>query len=124
MAKITFPIPNKLGEVMEFDHIDKKVIINFDERDVTYDYADLNEITLAWATSIHKSQVLEYPVVILPLYTQHYVMLSRNLFYTGLTRSKKLALIVGSHKAIAIAVKQVKQQERYTRLKQRLKGQS
>ena len=110
-----------LGQVMEFDHTEKEVIINFDERDVTYDYADLNEITLAWATSIHKSQGSEYPVVILPLYTQHYVMLSRNLFYTGLTRSKKLALIVGSLKAIAIAVKQVKQQERYTRLKERLK---
>lgn len=109
-----------LGQVMEFDPIDKKVIINFDERDVTYDYADLNEITLAWATSIHKSQGSEYPVVILPLYTQHYIMLSRNLFYTGLTRSKKLALIVGSEKAIAIAVKQVKQQERYTRLRERL----
>ncbi|MDJ0650170.1 MAG: ATP-dependent RecD-like DNA helicase [Xenococcaceae cyanobacterium MO_188.B19] len=89
-----------LGQVMEFDHTEKEVIINFDERDVTYDYADLNEITLAWATSIHKSQGSEYPVVILPLYTQHYVMLSRNLFYTGLTRSKKLALIVGSSKAI------------------------
>ena len=109
-----------LGQVMEFDPIDKKVIINFDDRDITYDYADLNEITLAWATSIHKSQGSEYPVVILPLYTQHYVMLSRNLFYTGLTRSKKLALIVGSEKAIAIAVKQVKQQQRYTKLKERL----
>ncbi|VEP16684.1 hypothetical protein H1P_4810002 [Hyella patelloides LEGE 07179] len=63
---------------------------------MVYDYADLNEITLAWATSIHKSQGSEYPVVILPLYTQHYVMLSRNLFYTGLTRAKK------SEKAIAI----------------------
>ncbi len=105
---------------VKFEHIDKKVIINFDERDVTYDYADLNEITLAWATSIHKSQGSEYPVVILPLYTQHYVMLSRNLFYTGLTRSKKLALIVGSEKAIAIAVRQVKQQERYTKLRERL----
>ena len=74
----------------------------------------------SWASSIHKSQGSEYPVVILPLYTQHYIMLSRNLFYTGLTRAKKLALIVGSEKAIAIAVKQVKQQERYTRLKERL----
>ena len=109
-----------LGQVMEFDPIDKKVIINFDDREITYDYADLNEITLAWATSIHKSQGSEYPVVILPLYTQHYVMLSRNLFYTGLTRSKKLALIVGSEKAVAIAVKQIKQQQRYTRLRERL----
>ena len=111
-----------LGIVMNIDQTEKEVVIviNFDERDVVYDYADLNEITLAWATSIHKSQGSEYPVVILPLYTQHYVMLSRNLFYTGLTRAKKLALIVGSEKAIAITTKQVKQQQRYTRLKQRL----
>ena len=109
-----------LGMVMNIDHTEKEVVINFDERDVVYDYADLNEITLAWATSIHKSQGSEYPVVILPLYTQHYVMLSRNLFYTGLTRAKQLALIVGSEKAIAIAVKQVKQQQRYTKLRERL----
>jgi exodeoxyribonuclease V alpha subunit len=109
-----------LGIVRAINHTEKEVTINFDGRDVVYDYADLNEITLAWATSIHKSQGSEYPVVILPLYTQHYVMLSRNLFYTGLTRAKKLALIVGSEKAVAIAVKQVKQQQRYTRLKERL----
>ena len=109
-----------LGMVTNIDHTEKEVTINFDERDVVYDYADLNEITLAWATSIHKSQGSEYPVVILPLYTQHYVMLSRNLFYTGLTRAKQLALIVGSEKAVAIAVKQVKQQQRYTRLRERL----
>ncbi|MDJ0596100.1 MAG: ATP-dependent RecD-like DNA helicase [Pleurocapsa sp. MO_226.B13] len=111
-----------LGIVRAIDKTEKEVTIDFDGRDVTYDYADLNEITLAWATSIHKSQGSEYPVVILPLYTSHYVMLSRNLFYTGLTRSKKLALIVGSEKAIAIAVKQVKQQQRYTRLKSRLES--
>jgi exodeoxyribonuclease V alpha subunit len=124
-----------LGTVMAIDQIDKEVIIDFDGREVTYDYADLNELTLAWATSIHKSQGSEYPVVILPLYTQHYVMLSRNLFYTGLTRAKQLAIIVGSEKAIAVpkataslrrtpctlvAVKQLKQQQRYTRLQQRL----
>ncbi len=109
-----------LGIVRAIEQTEKEVTIDFDGRDVTYDYADLNEITLAWATSIHKSQGSEYPVVILPLYTQHYIMLSRNLFYTGITRAKKLALIVGSSKAIAIAVKQVKQQQRYTRLKERL----
>ncbi|MGV2831601.1 SF1B family DNA helicase RecD2 [Myxosarcina sp. GI1(2024)] len=111
-----------LGIVRAIDKTEKEVTIDFDGRDVDYDYADLNEITLAWATSIHKSQGSEYPVVILPLYTQHYVMLSRNLFYTGLTRAKKLALIVGSEKAVVIAVKQVKQQLRYTRLKERLKN--
>ena len=113
---------------MHIDQTEKEVVINFDERDIVYDYADLNEITLAWATSIHKSQGSEYPVVILPLYTQHYVMLSRNLFYTGLTRAKQLALIVGSEKAtrfadlfeITIAVKHVKQQQRYTKLRERL----
>lgn len=81
---------------------EKKIIIDFNERDIAYDYADLNEITLTWATSIHKSQGSEYPVVIFPFYTQHYMMLSRNLFYTGLTRSKKLTSIVGSE-AVAIA---------------------
>ena len=109
-----------LGIVINIDRTEKEVVIDFDEREVVYDFADLDEITLAWATSIHKSQGSEYPVVILPLYTQHYVMLSRNLFYTGLTRAKKLALIVGSEKAVAIAVKQVKQQQRYTKLKERL----
>lgn len=109
-----------LGIVINIDRAEKEVVIDFDEREVVYDFADLNEISLAWATSIHKSQGSEYPVVILPLYTQHYVMLSRNLFYTGLTRAKKLALIVGSEKAVAITVKQVKQQQRYTKLKERL----
>ena len=109
-----------LGRVLSIDHEEKEVAIDFDGNEVVYDYSDLNEITLAWATSIHKSQGSEYPVVILPLYTQHYVMLSRNLFYTGLTRAKKLALIVGSEKAISISVKQVKQQQRFTRLQERL----
>lgn len=105
---------------MAINKVEKEVTIDFDARDVIYDFADLNEITLAWAKSIHKSQGSEYPVVILPFYTQNYVMLSRNLFYTGLTRAKNLALIVGSEKAIAIAVKQVKQQQRYTKLRERL----
>lgn len=109
-----------LGIVRAIDKTEKEVTIDFDGRDVSYDYADLNEITLAWATSIHKSQGSEYPVVILPLYLSHYVMLSRNLFYTGLTRAKQLAIIVGAQKPIAIAVNQLKQQQRYTRLQQRL----
>jgi exodeoxyribonuclease V alpha subunit len=87
---------------------------------VTYDYGDLNEVALAWSISIHKSQGSEYPVVILPIYMTHYVMLSRNLIYTGLTRAKKLAIIIGSNKAIGMAVRQVNQQQRYTRLKERL----
>ena len=85
-----------------------------------YDYGDLNEISLAYAVTIHKSQGSEYPVVILPLYMQHYLMLSRNLFYTGLTRAKKLAIIIGQEKPIGIAVRQVKHRLRYTKLKDRL----
>jgi exodeoxyribonuclease V alpha subunit len=85
-------------------------------REVTYDYADLNEITLAFATTIHKAQGSEYPVVILPVFMEHYMMLSRNLIYTGITRARKLAIVVGSQKAIGLAVKQVKDQHRYTLL--------
>jgi exodeoxyribonuclease V alpha subunit len=109
-----------LGVVAAIDAIEQEVTIQFDGRDVTYDYADLNEVTLAWSISIHKSQGSEYPVVLLPIYMTHYVMLSRNLIYTGLTRAKKLAIVIGSNKAIGMAVRQVNQQQRYTRLSQRL----
>jgi exodeoxyribonuclease V alpha subunit len=90
------------------------------ERSVTYDYADLNEITLAFATTIHKSQGSEYPVVVLPVFMQHYIMLSRNLIYTGVTRARQLVILVGSQKAIRMAVGQVKDQQRYTLLAHRL----
>jgi exodeoxyribonuclease V alpha subunit len=109
-----------LGVVAGIDATEQEVTIQFDGRDVTYDYADLNEITLAWSISIHKSQGSEYPVVLLPIYLTHYVMLSRNLIYTGLTRAKKLAIVIGSNKAIGMAVRQVNQQQRYTRLKEKL----
>jgi exodeoxyribonuclease V alpha subunit len=109
-----------LGVVAAIDTTEQEVIIHFDGRDVIYDYADLNEVNLAYAISIHKSQGSEYPVVILPLYLQHYIMLSRNLVYTGLTRAKNLAIVIGSSKAIAIAVKQRNERQRYTRLRERL----
>jgi exodeoxyribonuclease V alpha subunit len=109
-----------LGMVVAIDVIEQEVTISFDGRDVIYDYGDLNEVALAWSISIHKSQGSEYPVVLLPIYMAHYIMLSRNLIYTGLTRAKKLAIIIGSNKAIAMAVRQVNQQQRYTRLSQRL----
>jgi exodeoxyribonuclease V alpha subunit len=107
-----------LGIVAAIDAVEQELTIRFDGRDVIYDYADLNEITLAWSISIHKSQGSEYPVVLLPIYMTHYVMLSRNLIYTGLTRAKKLAIVIGSNKAISMAIGQVNQQQRYTRLKE------
>jgi len=109
-----------LGRVTAIDSVEQEVIIRFEGREVSYDYADLNEITLAWSITIHKSQGSEYPVVLFPIYMAHYVMLSRNLIYTGLTRAKKLAIVIGSNKAISMTIKQVNQQERYTRLKERL----
>lgn len=109
-----------LGVISAIDIEEQEVKVVYGERTVSYDYADLNKISLAWAMTIHESQGSEYPVVILPVYMQHYLMLSRNLIYTGLTRAKRLAILVGRQKAIALAVRQVKDQQRYTLLDQRL----
>ncbi len=109
-----------LGIIQSIDTVEQEVIVQYGERTVVYDYADLNEIALAWSVTVHKSQGSEYPVVILPIYMQHYMMLSRNLFYTGLTRAKKLAIVVGAKKAISLAVRSTDDQERYTRLRSRL----
>jgi exodeoxyribonuclease V alpha subunit len=109
-----------LGVITGIDSEEQEVTAEFADREVTYDYADLNEITLAFATTIHKAQGSEYPVVILPVFMQHYVMLSRNLIYTGVTRARKLAIWVGDPKAIGMAVKQVRDQQRYTLLAHRL----
>ncbi|GAB4227106.1 MAG: ATP-dependent RecD-like DNA helicase [Elainellaceae cyanobacterium] len=109
-----------LGTITAIDLDEQEVTVRFADREVMYDYADLNEITLAWAVTIHKSQGSEYPVVILPIYMQHYLLLSRNLIYTGLTRARKLAIFVGPQKAIGFATKQVKDRQRYTLLAQRL----
>lgn len=117
-----------LGIITAIDTVEQEVNVQYGDRasddlsvrSVVYDYADLNEITLAWSVSIHKSQGSEYPVVILPLYMQHYMMLSRNLLYTGLTRAKKLAIVIGSKKAISLAVRSTDDVQRYTRLQKRL----
>ncbi|MBD1870386.1 ATP-binding domain-containing protein [Cyanobacteria bacterium FACHB-471] len=111
-----------LGIITAIDVEEQEVEARFGDRSVTYDYADLNEITLAFATTIHKSQGSEYPVVILPLFMQHYTMLSRHLIYTGVTRARQLVVLVGSPKAIELAVKQVKDQHRYTLLAHRLRA--
>ncbi len=109
-----------LGVIRAIDTEDQSVQVQFGDRTVSYDSADLNEIALAFSVTTHKAQGSEYPVVILPLYMQHYLMLSRNLLYTGLTRARKLAILVGPQKAIALAVRQIKDQQRYTLLAQRL----
>jgi exodeoxyribonuclease V alpha subunit len=110
-----------LGVIAAVDTEEQEVTVQFEERFVDYDYADINELALAWAVTIHKAQGSEYPVVILPIFMQHYIMLSRNLIYTGLTRARKLAVVIGTTKAIGLAVKQIKDSERYTYLQERLK---
>lgn len=110
-----------IGTITEIDIENRNVKINFDNNIVSYDYNELDEITLAYATSIHKSQGSEYPVVVIPLATQHYMMLARNLLYTAVTRGKKLVVIIGQKKALAMAVKNNRTTQRVTCLTQRIK---
>jgi len=109
-----------IGWVSRIDKEDQEIIIDFDGRLVTYDFSDLDEVVLAYAISVHKSQGSEYPVVILPVTTQHYLLLQRNLIYTGISRAKKLVVLIGTKKALAIAVKNNKPQLRFTYLSKRL----
>lgn len=103
------------------DEEEQEVTVQFGSRAVAYDYADLGELSLAWAITIHKAQGSEYPVVILPLFMQHFVLLSRNILYTGLTRAKERAILVGPTKAIGFATRRVLDRQRYTALAERLK---
>ena len=113
------------GDVGHIKHIDLEegeIRVEFEGRNISYELSDLDELTLAYAMSVHKSQGSEYPVVVLPMLTQHYVMLQRNLLYTAITRAKKMVVIVGTRKAIAMAVKNDKIAARWSALKERLKN--
>ncbi len=98
-----------------------ELIVAFEEREVAYGFGELDEVVLAYATTIHKSQGSEYPAVVIPLTTQHYAMLARNLLYTGVTRGKKLVVLVGQRKALAIAVKNQGTRRRWSRLREWLR---
>ena len=110
-----------IGTIFQIDGEEMKVLVKMDNGLVSYDFPELDELVHAYAVSIHKSQGSEYPAVVIPLLTQHYVMLQRNLLYTGITRGKKLVVIVGTKKALAIAVKNDNTRKRWTRLAERLK---
>src|SRR5215472_66557 len=104
-----------LGVVSRIDMKEGELDVDFDGRDVTYGFAELDELVLAYATTIHKSQGSEYPAVVIPLTTQHYPMLRRNLVYTGVTRGKRLVVLVGQRKALAIAVKGARSRRRWSK---------
>jgi exodeoxyribonuclease V alpha subunit len=112
-----------IGKITRIDLEGQQVSISFDGRSVDYDFSELDEIVLAYAVSVHKSQGSEYPAVIMPILTQHYVLLQRNLIYTAVTRGRKLVVLVGTKKALAIGVKNDKTQKRYTYLRYRLNEQ-
>jgi len=109
-----------IGSVSSVEMARERLTVVYDRREVTYDFADLDELTLAYAISVHKSQGSEYPAVVLPLLTQHFVMLQRNLLYTAITRGKKIVVIVGSRRALDIALKNDRPKQRLTGLRQRL----
>ncbi|MDM8515616.1 ATP-dependent RecD-like DNA helicase [Desulfobacterales bacterium HSG16] len=111
-----------IGRIARIRAEDQEIDIDFDNRDVTYDYAELDEIILAYAVSVHKSQGSEYPAVVFPVLIQHYMLLQRNLIYTALTRGRKLVVMVGTRRALAIGVKNDKTLKRCTYLEQRLKN--
>lgn len=97
---------------------DQEISIDFYDKVVVFDYTDLDQVTLAYATTIHKSQGSEYQAVIIPITMQSYMMLKRNLIYTAVTRGKKLVVVIEQKKALAVAVKDNKTSRRYTRLKE------
>jgi exodeoxyribonuclease V alpha subunit len=111
-----------LGMVSAIDPEAGELVVNFEGRDVVYGFGELDELVLAYATTIHKSQGSEYPAVVIPLTTQHYAMLARNLLYTGVTRGKRLVVLVGQRRALAIAVKNGSARRRWSKLGEWLGG--
>lgn len=111
-----------IGWISRLNQEDREMVVDFDGRLIPYASSELDEIVLAYAISVHKSQGSEYPAVILPLTTQHYLLLQRNLIYTGITRAKKLMVLIGSKKALGIAIHHNKPRSRYTYLSARLRG--
>ena len=111
-----------IGIIKAVNETDRTITVNFDGRDIEYDVTELDELVHAYATTIHKAQGSEYPIVVMPVLMNHYVMLQRNLIYTGITRAKKILVIVGTKKALSYAVHNVTVTKRNTLLRERLTG--
>lgn len=109
-----------IGVIESVDLEKRELTVRFDDRSVVYDVTELDELVLAYAATIHKSQGSEYPIVVIPILMNHYVMLQRNLIYTGITRAKKVLVLLGTKKALGYAVRNVTVSKRNTMLKERL----
>jgi exodeoxyribonuclease V alpha subunit len=110
-----------IGRITAIDPVQQIMTLSIDGAPVLYDFLEADELVHAYAISVHKSQGSEYPCVVIPLLTQHFMMLQRNLLYTAITRAKKLVILFGTRRAIAIAIKNNKVTERHTALDWRLK---
>ena len=110
-----------VGRVAKVDPSEGELVVRFEDRDVPYDFQELDELSPAYAVTVHKSQGSEYPCVVMPVHTQHYVMLQRNLLYTGITRGKRLVVLVGTARAVAIAVRNGEAARRCSALQRRLR---
>jgi exodeoxyribonuclease V alpha subunit len=113
-----FAYNGDIGFVEAIDLELGEMTIAFDGRPVAYAFGELDQIVLAYATTIHKSQGSEYPAVVVPVTTPHYMMLQRNLLYTGVTRGKRLVILLGQKKAVAIAIKNVSGRRRWSKLRE------
>jgi exodeoxyribonuclease V alpha subunit len=109
-----------IGTISRIDRDIEKITVKYDGRAVEYKFFELDELVLAYAVSVHKSQGSEYGAVILPVTTQHFILLQRNLIYTGVTRAKELVVLIGTKQAMAIALRNDKPQKRMTRLCDRM----
>jgi exodeoxyribonuclease V alpha subunit len=107
-----------LGVIARMDLEEGELAVDYEGREVAYGFGELDELVLAYATTVHKSQGSEYPAVVVPLTTHHYPMLQRNLIYTGVTRGKRLVVLVGQRRALAIAVRGQQTRRRWSKLKE------
>ena len=110
-----------IGSVSSVDEVNRELSVRYGTRTVTYDFQELDELVPAYAITIHKSQGSEYPCVVIPVHTQHYIMLQRNLIYTAVTRGRKLVVLVGTPKALAMAVRNADTRQRVSALEWRLR---
>ena len=111
-----------LGVVESINRVEQDMVVHFEGRPVEYDFGDLDELSLAYVLSIHKSQGSEFPCVVIPLHAQHYMMLQRNLLYTAVTRGKRLVILIGTKKALGMTVRRQDTIRRFGMLRRRLMG--